>query len=39
MHVAAAALFKVDQFITFDSRQADLAKKVGLNTIFPEQDN
>ena len=39
MHVAAAALFKVDQFITFDSRQADLAKKVGLNTYFPEQDN
>ena len=39
MHVAAAALFKVDQFITFDLRQAELAKKVGLNTIFPKQDN
>ncbi len=39
MHVAAAALFRVDQFITFDSRQADLAKEVGLNTYFLEQDN
>ncbi len=39
MHVAAAALFKVDQFITFDSRQANLAKKAGLNTVFPEQEN
>ncbi len=39
MHVAAASLFKVDQFITFDSRQADLAKEVGLNTYFMEQDN
>ena len=39
MHVAAAALFKVDQFITFDDRQANLAKKAGLNTIFPEQEN
>ena len=39
MHVAAAAIFKVDQFITFDSRQANLAKEVGLNTSFLEQDN
>ncbi|MBT3274348.1 MAG: type II toxin-antitoxin system VapC family toxin [Spirochaetales bacterium] len=38
MHVAAAALFKVDQFITFDSRQADLAREIGMNTYFPEQD-
>lgn len=38
MHVAAASLFKVDQFITFDSRQADLAKEVGLNTSYKEQD-
>jgi len=38
MHVAAAALFKVDQFITFDSRQAALAKEVGLNIYFLEQD-
>lgn len=36
MHVAAASLFKVDQFITFDSRQANLARKAGLNTVFPE---
>jgi len=39
MHVAAASLFKVDQFITFDSRQADLANEVGLNTSFLEQVN
>ncbi len=38
MHVAAAVLFRVDQFITFDSRQANLAKETGLNTHFLEQD-
>jgi len=39
MHVAAAVLFQVDQFITFDTRQASLAKEVGLNTYFPKQDD
>ena len=37
MHVAAATVFKAEQFITFDSRQSNLAKKVGLNTVFSEQ--
>ena len=32
MHVAAATLFKADRFLTFDSRQAKLANKTGLNT-------
>jgi len=31
MHVAAATLFKADQFITFDIRQAELADRAGLN--------
>lgn len=30
MHVAAATLFKADQFVTFDTRQAELAVKAGL---------
>jgi len=32
MHVAAASLFGADQFVTFDTRQADLANKAGLNS-------
>jgi hypothetical protein len=31
MHVAAASLFRADRFITFDTRQAGLAKKAGIN--------
>jgi predicted nucleic acid-binding protein len=32
MHVAAASLFRVDQFITFDVKQAELGEKAGINT-------
>ncbi len=38
MHVAAAKLFTVDQFITFDERQAHLAEHVGLSVIKPNRD-
>lgn len=32
MHVAAATLFKADRFLTFDTRQAELAKRTGFDT-------
>ncbi len=35
LHVAAAKLIGVTEFCTFDIRQADLAKKVGLTAITP----
>jgi hypothetical protein len=39
MHVAAASLFRVDQFITFDVKQAELAEKAGVNTICPAEED
>lgn len=30
LHVALACLLKVDEFVTFDLRQTDLAKRLGL---------
>ena len=37
MHVAAARLFETDRFVTFDERQAVLAKKAGLSVSVPER--
>ncbi len=34
LHVAAAKLFSTELFVTFDTRQKKLAKKVGLKTIL-----
>ena len=38
MHVAAAKIYSVDQFITFDSRQADLAEKAGMSVFIPDRN-
>ena len=35
LHVAAAKLIGVTEFCTFDMRQADLAKKVGMTAVTP----
>jgi hypothetical protein len=35
LHVAAARLIGLTEFCTFDTRQSDLAKKVGLTAITP----
>jgi len=35
MHVAAAKLFSIGKFITFDKRQAELGEKAGLSTFIP----
>ena len=35
LHVAAARLIGLSEFCTFDTRQADLAKKVGMTAITP----
>ncbi len=35
LHVAAARLVGVTEFCTFDMRQAELAKKVGLTAVVP----
>lgn len=35
LHVAAAKLVGVAEFCTFDTRQADLVKKVGLTAVTP----
>ena len=35
LHVAAAKLAGVTEFCTFDTRQADLAKKVGMTAVRP----
>jgi predicted nucleic acid-binding protein len=35
LHVAAARLVGVTEFCTFDTRQADLAKKLGMIAVTP----
>jgi predicted nucleic acid-binding protein len=35
LHVTAAKLMSVTEFCTFDTRQADLAKKLGMTAITP----
>jgi predicted nucleic acid-binding protein len=35
LHIAAARLINLTEFCTFDTRQTDLAKKVGLAAITP----
>jgi hypothetical protein len=35
LHVAAAHLIGVEDFCTFDIRQADLAKKIGMTAVTP----
>jgi len=35
MHIAAASLFQVDQIITFDIKQAELAEQVGIHMVCP----
>lgn len=35
LHVAAAKLIGTTEFCTFDTRQSDLAKKVGLISVSP----
>ncbi|MBI5774044.1 MAG: type II toxin-antitoxin system VapC family toxin [Verrucomicrobia bacterium] len=35
LHVAAAKLLNVEEFVTFDQRQAALAERVGLKVVTP----
>ncbi len=37
MHVGAARLFEADKFVTFDEKQAVLARKAGLSVSVPER--
>jgi hypothetical protein len=35
LHVAAAKLVGVTEFCTFDTRQGDLVKKIGMTVVTP----